>query len=344
MDPTNARPARRPTQARTGYRRLGGILALLAALACLAGFAMAELKASPTGPATSPPGTVTPGTGTVTPRAGTGASLQARLAAVSWPSDGASAADISGYGVVYGPGATRPVPLASVAKMMTAYVVLHDHPLPSGGSGPDIAVQSSEAAAYPSQAREGDSLVPVVAGEMLTERQALEALLLPSADNVAWILARWDAGSQAAFVARMNAAARRLGMADTSYTDPSGLDPSTVSTAADQVLLGMAAMRVPALAVIAAKSTAVVPVAGVVRNYNTLLGQDGIVGLKTGSTQAAGGCVVIAAWHQAGGRNTLIVAATFGQPGTAQTILPNALHAGHMLVLALDHALGPSRR
>ena len=305
---------------------------------------MAELKASPTGPATSPPGTVTPGTGTVTPRAGTGASLQARLAAVSWPSDGASAADISGYGVVYGPGATRPVPLASVAKMMTAYVVLHDHPLPSGGSGPDIAVQSSEAAAYPSQAREGDSLVPVAAGEMLTERQALEALLLPSADNMAWILARWDAGSQAAFVARMNAAARRLGMADTSYTDPSGLDPSTVSTAADQVLLGMAAMRVPALAVIAAKSTAVVPVAGVVRNYNTLLGQDGIVGLKTGSTQAAGGCVVIAAWHQAGARNTLIVAATFGQPGTAQTILPNALHAGHMLVLALDHALGHSRR
>jgi serine-type D-Ala-D-Ala carboxypeptidase (penicillin-binding protein 5/6) len=287
---------------------------------------------------------VTPGAGTVTPKAGTAAPLQDRLAAVSWPADGASAADISGYGVVYGPGATRPVPVASVAKIMTAYVILHDHPLPAGGSGPDIAVQPSEAAAYPSQAREGDSLVPVVAGETLTERQALEALLLPSADNMAWILARWDAGSQAAFVARMNATARRLGMTDTSYTDPSGLDPSTVSTAVDQVLLGMAAMRVPALAAIAAKSTAVVPVAGVVRNYNTLLGQDGIVGLKTGSMQAAGGCVVIAAWHQTGARNTLIVAATFGQPGTAQTILPNALHAGHMLVLALDHALGHSRR
>ena len=145
---------------------------------------------------------------------------------------------------------------------MTAYVVLHDHPLPSGGSGPDIAVQPSEAAAYSSQVRDGDSLVPVVAGERLTERQALEALLLPSADNMAWILARWDAGSQAAFVARMNATARRLGMTGTSYTDPSGLDPSTTSTAADQVRLGMAAMRVPVLAAIAAKSTAVVPVAG----------------------------------------------------------------------------------
>ena len=300
---------------------------------------MAELKTSPSGQvaphpqATSPIGTVTPGAGTTAPR-------QERLAAVSWPADGVSAADISGMGVVAGSGATRPVPIASVAKVMTAYVVLHDHPLPSGGSGPEIVVQSSEAAAYPSQVRDGDSLVPVVAGERLTERQALEALLLPSADNMAWILARWDAGSQAAFVARMNATARRLGMTGTSYTDPSGLDPSTTSTAADQVRLGMAAMRVPVLATIAAMSTAVVPVAGLVRNYNTLLGQDGIAGLKTGSTQAAGGCVLIAAWRNASGHRTLIVAAVLGQPGTAQTILPNALRAGHNLVLALDRALG----
>ena len=327
------------SQTASARTRLRGILALLAALACLAGCSMAELNKSPSGTAapssapTSPPGTVTPGAGTADPR-------QERLAAVSWPADGVSAADISGSGVVAGPGATRPVPVASVAKVMTAYVVLHDHPLPGGGSGPDIAVQPSEAAAYPSQARDGDSLVPVVAGETLTERQALEALLLPSADNMAWILARWDAGSQAAFVARMNATARRLGMTGTSYTDPSGLDPSTTSTAADQVRLGMAAMRMPVLAAIAAMATAVVPVAGVVRNYNTLLGQDGIAGLKTGSTQAAGGCLLIAAWSQAGGRNTLIVAATFGQPGTAGTILPNALQAGHNLVLALDRVLG----
>jgi D-alanyl-D-alanine carboxypeptidase (penicillin-binding protein 5/6) len=337
MHTTSARSAHGPAQARTGYRRRGGILALLAALSCLAGFALAELETSPSEPAASPSGTVTPAAGTAAPR-------QERLAAIPWPAQGVSAADINGFGVVAGPGATRPVAIASVAKVMTAYVVLHDHPLPSGGSGPDIAVQSSEAAAYPSQVRDGDSLVPVVAGERLTERQALETLLLPSADNMAWILARWDAGSQSGFVARMNATARRLGMTGTSYTDPSGLDPSTTSTAADQVRLGMAAMRVPVLTTIAAMSTAVVPVAGLVRNYNTLLGQDGIAGLKTGSTQAAGGCVLIAAWHKASGHRTLIVAAVLGQPGTAQTILPNALRAGHNLVLALDRALGPGPR
>ena len=280
-----------------------------------------------------PPGPVTPPYRAAPPR-------HQRLAGVSWPAYGVSAADISGFGVVAGPGATQPVPIASVAKVMTAYVVLHDHPLPAGRSGPEIVVQPPEAAAYSAQARDGDSLVPVAAGEALTERQALEALLLPSADNVAWILARWDAGGQAAFVRRMNATARHLGMTGTRYTDPSGLASSTTSTAADQVRLAMAAMRVPALAAIVAMSTAVVPVAGVVRNYNTLLGQDGIVGLKTGSTQAAGGCVVIAAWHKADGHRTLIVAATFGQPGTAQTILPNALRAGDNLVLTLDRALG----
>ena len=322
------------TQARTGYRRLRGFLALLAALACLAGLAVAELKTSLSGPAASPSGMVTPRVGTAAPR-------QERLGAVSWPADGVSAADTSGFGVIDGPGATQQVPIASVAKLMTAYVILQDHPLSGSGSGPDITVEPNEAAAYPSQVRDGDSLVPVAAGEAISERQALEALLLPSADNMAWILARWDAGSQAAFAARMNAAARSLAMTGTSYTDPSGLDPSTTSTAADQVRLGMAAMQVPALAAIAAMPTAVVPVAGRIRNTNTLLGQNGIVGLKTGSTQAAGGCVLIAAWQEVSGRKTLIVAGTFGQSGTAGTILPNALQASYDLVHALDRALAP---
>jgi D-alanyl-D-alanine carboxypeptidase len=77
----------------------------------------------------------------------------------------------------------------------------------------------------------------------------------------------------------------------------------------------------------------------VVRNYNTLLGQDGITGLKTGSDTAAGGCILLAAWQKARGHDTLIVAATFGQPGTLGTMLPNALQAGHQLVLALGRAL-----
>jgi serine-type D-Ala-D-Ala carboxypeptidase (penicillin-binding protein 5/6) len=347
MHPTSIRPPRGPGGTRTGYRRrrtshraLLTVLAGLAALGCLAGLVIAKLHGSPFRPATLSSPTAWP-SGTSTPAAGSATPGQPRLGAVSWPGAGVSAAGISGYGVTDGPGATRQVPIASVAKLMTAYVILQDHPLPANGSGPDITVEPSEAAEYPSQVADGDSLVVIAAGETITERQALEALLLPSADNMAWILARWDAGSQAAFAARMNAAARMLAMTGTSYTDPSGLDPSTTSTAADQVRLAMAAMQVPPLAAITAESTAVVPVAGLVRNTNTLLGQDGIVGLKTGSTQAAGGCFLVAAWPEVNGHRTLIVAATFGQPGTAGTILPNALQAGHNLMLALDTALDP---
>jgi D-alanyl-D-alanine carboxypeptidase (penicillin-binding protein 5/6) len=304
----------------------------------LTGFGVAKLPLSPFKPTALSPLTL-PSPGPSGPTAASATASRPRLGAISWPADGVSAAAISGYGVTGGPGATRPVPIASVAKLMAAYVILQDHPLSANGSGPDLTVEPSEAAEYPAQAAAGDSLVAITAGETLTERQALEALLLPSADNMAWILARWDAGHQAAFAARMNAAARRLAMTGTSYTDPSGLDPSTTSTAADQVRLAVAAMQVPALAAITAESTAVLPVAGLVRNTNTLLGRDGIVGLKTGSTQAAGGCLLVAAWLEVNRHRTLIVAATFGQPGTAATILPNALRAGHNLVLALATAL-----
>ncbi|HEY9244098.1 MAG TPA: hypothetical protein VIP48_19085 [Streptosporangiaceae bacterium] len=263
--------------------------------------------------------------------------------AFAWPAAGVSAAGVSAAGFaprrLTGPGAHRPVPVASVAKLMTAYVIVHDHPLEAGAAGPQIVVRPAEAAAYPAQVRKDESLVPVTAGERISERQALLALLLPSADNMAWILARWDAGSQQAFVARMNAAARRLGMTGTRYTDPSGLADSTVSTAADQVLLGRAVMAQPELARIVATRTAVVPVAGTVQNLNRLLGSDQIVGLKTGSTSAAGGCVLLAAWHRVSAHRVLIIAAVFGQPGPLSASLANALAAGRQLVLAVDHAL-----
>jgi serine-type D-Ala-D-Ala carboxypeptidase (penicillin-binding protein 5/6) len=252
-----------------------------------------------------------------------------------WPDDGVSAAQVRGR-LLRGPGAGRPVPIASVAKVMTAYVVLHDHPLSAGGSGPQIVVEPSEAAAYPAQVRAGESVVRVQPGEVLTERQALEALLLPSADNIAWILARWDAGSVGAFVDRMNATARRLGMTSTHYTDPSGLAASTTSSAADQVRLGVAAMGRPALAQIVGQPSALIPVAGTVENLNRLLGVDGVVGLKTGSTRAAGGCVLLAARSGTGGRGSLIVAAVFGQPGSPDTMLPAAFQAGQQLLSGLE--------
>jgi len=134
---------------------------------------------------------------------------------LAWPAHGQAAVGIQGDGLIGAHAATRPVPIASLAKVMTAYVVLRDHPLRGRGGGPSVAVDGADAAAFRADAAAGQSVVPVRAGERLTERQALEGLLLPSGNNLATLLARWDAGSQRAFVARMNAEARALGMSAT---------------------------------------------------------------------------------------------------------------------------------
>jgi D-alanyl-D-alanine carboxypeptidase (penicillin-binding protein 5/6) len=150
---------------------------------------------------------------------------------------------------------------------------------------------------------------------VLTERQALTALLLPSANNVAIMLARRVSGSVPAFVTRMNTAAAALGMTDTRYTDPSGFRATTVSTAADQLRLAAAAMRVPAFAAIVGLRSARLPVAGHVHNTDQLLGQDGFVGIKTGSTDAAGGCFMFRTRRIVGVRLVEITGVVLGQPG-----------------------------
>src|SRR5207249_7986871 len=171
---------------------------------------------------------------------------------------------------------------------MTAYLVLRDHPLRPGQDGPTIRLTDADVADADRRRRQRESIVPIAAGEQLTERQALQALLLPSANNIAAVLARWDSGSAARFVAHMNATARSLGMTHTRYTDPSGYDDRTVSTAADQLRVVDRAMRLPVFADIVASPSATLPVAGTVHNTNTLLGRNGFVGVKTGSDKAAG--------------------------------------------------------
>jgi D-alanyl-D-alanine carboxypeptidase (penicillin-binding protein 5/6) len=198
---------------------------------------------------------------------------------------------------------------------MTAYLVLRDHPLRVGQDGPTITLTDADVADTDRRRGQEESVVPVAAGERLTELQALQALLLPSANNVAAVLARWHSGSVERFVARMNAAARSLGMTHTRYTDPSGYDEATVSTAVDQLRLVDRAMRLPVFASVVATPSATLPVAGTVHNTNRLLGHGGFVGVKTGSTSAAGGCLAFRAVRWVKGKRTTITGVVLGQPG-----------------------------
>jgi D-alanyl-D-alanine carboxypeptidase (penicillin-binding protein 5/6) len=113
----------------------------------------------------------------------------------------------------------------------------------------------------------------------------------------------------------MNDAARSLGMTHTRYTDPSGYDDATVSTAADQVRIVEQAMSLPVFASIVAAPSVTLPVAGTVHNTDTLLGYDGFVGVKTGSDDAAGGCFAFRAIRWIDGRRTTITGVVLGQPG-----------------------------
>jgi D-alanyl-D-alanine carboxypeptidase (penicillin-binding protein 5/6) len=116
----------------------------------------------------------------------------------------------------------------------------------------------------------------------------------------------------------MNATARSLGMSHTRYTDSSGYDDATVSTAADQVRIVDRAMRLPVFASIVATPSATLPVAGTVHNTNTLLGHDGFVGVKTGSDSAASGCFAFRAIRRIDGKRTTITGVVLGQPGRDQ--------------------------
>jgi D-alanyl-D-alanine carboxypeptidase (penicillin-binding protein 5/6) len=193
-----------------------------------------------------------------------------------------------------------------VAKVMTAYVTLNRLSPRS-----HLVVGADDVADTERRRERGESVVEVVRGEVLDRHQALTALLLPSANNVAVMLAERVAGSRSDFVTLMNQTARELGMADTTYTDPSGFETSTVSTARDQVLLLKAALRSPELARVMGARSAVLPVAGLVHNTNGLLGHNGFVAGKTGSTSAAGGCLVFRVTR----RGLVMDGAVLGQRG-----------------------------
>jgi D-alanyl-D-alanine carboxypeptidase (penicillin-binding protein 5/6) len=289
------------------YRRIrvAGLLLLVAATAAVLGH---ELTASAPSTAASPVDAL---------RSAHRGARRVALPRSVWPSYGQAAVQVGRSRIQAGPSQHRAA-IASLAKVMTAYLVLRDHPLRRGQHGPTIVLTDSDVADTDRRRGRRESIVSVAAGERLTERQALQALLLPSANNIAAVLARWDAGSVGRFVARMDVTARSLGMTHTRYTDPSGYADTTVSTAADQVLVADRAMHLPTFASIVSTPSATLPFAGLVRNTNTLLGRGGFVGIKTGSDDAAGGCFAFRAVRRIDGKRTTITGVVLGQPGEDQ--------------------------
>jgi D-alanyl-D-alanine carboxypeptidase (penicillin-binding protein 5/6) len=231
-----------------------------------------------------------------------------------WPAVGTAAVGVSGLGLIAASNDASPAPMASVAKVMTALVLLADKPLAKGELGPVLTITEQDVATYISDRNQLQSVVPVAAGERLNEFEALQALLVPSGNNIAETLARWDAGSVPAFVDKMNQRAIALHLTRTKFADPAGVSTQTVSTASDLLALGIAAMQQPALAEIVNLPQTTLPVAGTVYNVNAALGRSGIIGIKTGSGLNSGANFLFAATATVDGNEVTLFGCVMGQP------------------------------
>ncbi len=232
---------------------------------------------------------------------------------IVWPKTGQAAFGAAGYGVLAQSGAQTMAPMASIAKVITALAVLQVKPLKTGETGPILTISQDDIDSYNKYVALGGSVVPVEIGETITEYQVLQAMMLPSANNMADTLARWAFGSTEAYLAKANALAASLNLTQTHIADSSGFSPLTKSTPHDLVLVGLNALQQPALAEIVNQKSAVIPVAGEIFNTNYLLGQNGINGIKTGHTDQAGGCLLFSAAQTIGsGHKLTFVGAVMG--------------------------------
>lgn len=202
--------------------------------------------------------------------------------------------DLESGQALYEKAAAEPRPPASTAKLMTALVVLDQAPL-------------DEAVVVTANAGEtGDSTMGLEPGERLSVEELLYGMLIPSGNDAAVALAEHVAGTEADFVAMMNARARTMGLSATNFVNVHGLDANGQTTsAADLAIIAGAALEHPVINRIVATPSATV--AGhALRNTNELLGTyDGADGVKTGTTDEAGECLVASVTR--GGRRTLLV-------------------------------------
>jgi D-alanyl-D-alanine carboxypeptidase (penicillin-binding protein 5/6) len=237
--------------------------------------------------------------------------------ALPFPGTGEGAVLVDGIGLVAASEDERSVPVASVTKIMTAYLVLKDHPLTGKSGGPVFTMTSADHDAWIEASMQDESNIEVKAGERLDERQLLQALMIPSADNIADYLAAWDAGSIKAFVAKMNATAAAMHLTGTHFADASGVNPGSRGTAIDMARLAAAAFSNPVLQSIIDEQFIRLPVSGEIwNNYDPAVDVDGIIGGKSGFTDAAQTNLVTAAWRTVARHRVLVICDVINQPNS----------------------------
>lgn len=246
---------------------------------------------------------------------------------ITWPNVAQASIGTIEDGLLLSKPNQTPKPIASTAKLITALTVLKEKPLTDDKSGPMLSIGPTDVSFYHYHVSIGGSTVAVKAGDELTEYQMLQGLLIRSGNNLADSLAVWAFGSFENYQVAANKLVTELGLKNTTVgSDASGLASDTVSTADDLVLLGIEAMKHDVIREIVSQPSFDAPHEGTRPNTNWLLGEDGVVGIKTGTTPSAGGVFIIAREHtMSDGSTTTLISAVQGDtshitPLTSQSV------------------------
>ena len=234
---------------------------------------------------------------------------------IDFPSYGASGIGAVGYdGVLASAGATTALPIASITKVVTALVVLETRPLAAGEPGPTITFGPADEQFYDDMVAQDGIVAPVSTGVTITQRALLDVTLMASANNYAQTLAAWAFGSEAAYVEAARAWLLREGFTGTTIVDATGINPGNTSTITDLVELGKRAVAHPIVSTIVATGAVDVAGIGAFTNRNLLLGVNGVDGIKTGTLDESGACLLFSQDIVVDGETITIVGAVLGGP------------------------------
>jgi D-alanyl-D-alanine carboxypeptidase len=233
---------------------------------------------------------------------------------ISWPHYGQSAIATDDYGNIEDYGSKQQQPTASTAKIITALAILQEKPISVNSDIPNVVLGQSDVDLYTYYASHNGSNVKVVAGESITEYQALEAIMLPSSNNMADSMAIWAFGSLTNYQKYATKMLKSFGLSNTTIgIDACGFSATTKSTAHDLAIIGLKALNNPVLASIVKQQSAIIPVVGAINNVNQLLkDHNDIIGIKTGNTDEAGGVFVLGGVQDFDGHKQNIVTVVMG--------------------------------
>jgi serine-type D-Ala-D-Ala carboxypeptidase (penicillin-binding protein 5/6) len=203
-------------------------------------------------------------------------------------------------------------PIASMTKVITALAIMEKQPFELGQEGQTYTITAEDIASMSAYMAEDGAVQPLLIGMELTQYQAMQRMLIASDNNMADILAERIFGSKDAYVSYAQEMLKRMGLSRTVVADASGFSPATASTPSELVAIGIAALKNPVIAEIVAQRQVQIP-EGIITNTNQLLGADGVIGIKTGTTHEAGSCLLFAARYAAGdGQKVTIVGVIMG--------------------------------